>query len=145
MIRCAGICDNTLADSPNTQHTMYLELNRDAIATLVHDFYADIRRDSVLQPVFDGAIGDNWEPHLERMVDFWSSVMLSSGEFKGNVYGKHMALQGIDMDHFRRWLALFETHVRRMFAPQTAEGFLAAARRIAASLQYGYFGRAEPV
>lgn len=124
---------------------MHHELNRASIATLVNDFYADIRRDSVLQPVFDGAIGSDWEPHLERMVDFWCSVMLSSAEFKGNVFGKHMQLQGIEMEHFRRWLGLFDGHVRRLFAPEVAEGFLAAARRIAASLQYGYFGRAEAV
>lgn len=122
---------------------MYSELNRAAITTLVHDFYADVRRDSLLQPVFDGAIGANWEPHLERMVDFWCSIMLASGDFKGNVYGKHMLLEGIEPEHFRRWLALFESHARRLFAPELAEGFLGAARRIAASLQYGFFGRAE--
>ena len=122
---------------------MYQELNRDAIATLVGDFYADIRRDSLLQPVFDGAIGADWEPHLARMVDFWCSVMLRSAEFKGNVYGTHMQLQGIDAEHFRRWLGLFEQHVRRLFAQEDAEAFLAAARRIAASLQYGFFGRVE--
>lgn len=122
---------------------MYLEPNRLSIATLVHDFYADIRRDGLLQPIFDGAVGNDWEPHLARMVDFWCSVMLSSGEFKGNVYGKHMALQGIGMAHFRRWLALFEAHVRRLFRPEVAASFLAAARRIATSLQYGFFGRAE--
>lgn len=122
---------------------MNAELNRDTIATLVKDFYADIRRDSLLQPVFDGAIGDDWEPHLERMVDFWCSVMLASGEFKGNVFGKHMQLEGIELEHFRRWLALFEMHTRRLFAPEVADGFMAAAKRIAASLQYGFFGRAE--
>lgn len=122
---------------------MYHELNRQSISILVRDFYADIRRDQLLQPVFDGAIGANWEVHLERMVDFWCSVMLSSSEFKGNVYGKHMQLQGIAAEHFRRWLGLFEAHARRLFAPETADAFLAAARRIAASLQYGYFGRVE--
>lgn len=122
---------------------MYHELNRQSISTLVNEFYADIRRDSVLQPVFDGAIGANWEVHLARMVDFWCSVMLSSAEFKGNVYGKHMALQGIEAEHFRRWLGLFEGHARSLFEPDIAEAFLAAARRIAASLQYGYFGRVE--
>lgn len=122
---------------------MHTEPTRDAIATLVHEFYADIRRDSLLQPVFDGAIGDHWEPHLARMVDFWCSVMLASAEFKGNVYGKHMALQGIEAEHFRRWLGLFESHVRRLFQPTVAEEFMAAARRIAASLQYGFFGRLE--
>jgi hemoglobin len=122
---------------------LHSELNRDSIATLVHDFYTDIRRDPVLAPVFNGAIGEHWAPHLERMVDFWCSVMLSSAEFKGNVFGKHMALQGIEAEHFRRWLALFEAHARRLFAPEVAEAFLAAARRIATSLQYGYFGKVE--
>ncbi len=124
---------------------MYAELNRASIATLVNDFYTDIRRDSLLQPIFDGAIGADWEPHLARMVDFWCSVMLSSGEFKGNVFGKHMQLQGVEIEHFRRWLGLFESHARRLFAPEVAEAFLVAARRIAASLQYGYFGRADVV
>lgn len=122
---------------------MHSELNRAAIATLVHDFYADIRRDGVLGPVFEGAIGAHWEPHLERMVDFWSSVMLSSGEFKGNVFGKHMQLQGIGVEHFQRWLGLFEGHARRLFEPAVADEFLVVAKRIAASLQYGYFGRVE--
>ena len=122
---------------------MYSELNRASITTLVHDFYTDIRRESMLQPIFDGAIGANWEPHLERMVDFWCSIMLSSGDFKGNVYGKHMQLEGIEMEHFRRWLGLFETHARRLFAPKLADEFMVVARRIAASLQYGLFGHAE--
>ncbi len=122
---------------------MHLELNRAAIDTLVKDFYTDIRRESLLQPIFDVAIGDNWGPHLDRMVDFWCSVMLSSAEFKGNVYGKHMQLQGIEPEHFRRWLGLFQSHVQRLFAPDVAEAFMVVARRIAASLQYGYFGKVE--
>jgi hemoglobin len=122
---------------------MYLELNRTSIAILVDDFYTDIRRDDLLQPIFDRAVGTNWAPHLERMVDFWCSVMLASGDFKGNVFGKHMQLQGIEMDYFRRWLSLFETQVRRLFHLEVADEFMLVARRIATSLQYGYFGRAD--
>lgn len=122
---------------------MHHELNRSAIAVLVDDFYTDIRNDNALQPIFDNAIGEHWTPHLERMVDFWCSVMLSSGEFKGNVYAKHMALHGVEPDHFRRWLDLFESNVRRLFAPEHADEFMLVARRIAASLQYGFFGRAD--
>jgi hemoglobin len=69
--------------------------------------------------------------------------MLTSGDFKGNVFDKHMQLQGLEMDHSRRWLSLFETHVRRLFRWEVAEEFMLVARRIAASLQYGYFGRAD--
>ncbi len=56
-----------------------------------------------------------------------------------------MQLQGIEMAHFRRWFSLFEPHVRRLFQPAVAEEFMAVAQRIGASLQYGYFGRAEVV
>ena len=122
---------------------MHSELNRASIAILVNDFYADIRQESLLGPVFNGVIGDHWEPHLARMVDFWCSVMLASGEFKGNVFGKHMQIQGVEMAHFRRWFGLFETHVRRLFAPEVADEFMAVAKRIGASLQYGFFGRAD--
>jgi len=122
---------------------MYTELNRAAIATLVNDFYADIRQESLLGPIFNGAVKDNWEPHLARMVDFWCSVMLASGEFKGNVFGTHMQIQGVDPEHFRRWFGLFETHVRRLFLPEVADAFMGVAKRIGASLQYGYFGRVD--
>jgi hemoglobin len=116
-------------------------LDRDAIAHLVHTFYDDVRADPVLGPVFDGAIGERWDPHLARMVDFWSTVMLGSHNFQGNVFGKHMALSGIEPDHFRRWLALFEATATRLFEPAVAHEFLTVAGRIASSLQYGYFGK----
>lgn len=122
---------------------MHHELNRTTIAALVHDFYDDVRRDSALQPVFDKAIGANWGPHLERMVDFWSTVMLGTHEFRGNVYGTHMQIHGVEPEHFRHWLALFEASARRLFAPALADEFLVVARRIAGSLQYGFFGKVE--
>jgi hemoglobin len=116
-------------------------LDRDAIATLVHIFYDDVRADPVLGPVFVKAIGDHWDAHLARMVEFWSTVMLGSRDFQGNVFGKHMALSGIEPDHFRRWLALFQDTATRLFASGVANEFLLVAGRIAASLQYGYFGK----
>jgi hemoglobin len=119
----------------------YLPLDRSSITALVHQFYDDVRADPVLGPVFDGAIGDHWDTHLERMVEFWSTVMLGSHNFQGNVFGKHMALQGIEPDHFRRWLAMFQATATRLFEPALASEFLTVAARIAASLQYGYFGQ----
>jgi hemoglobin len=116
-------------------------LDRDAIATLVHTFYDDVRADPVLGPVFNGAIGEHWDTHLARMVEFWSTVMLGSRDFQGNVFGKHMALSGIEPDHFRRWLALFQATATRLFEPPVAHEFLLVAGRIASSLQYGYFGK----
>ncbi len=35
-------------------------LSRDSLHALVHAFYADVRRDAALAPVFDAAIGAHW-------------------------------------------------------------------------------------
>ncbi len=120
----------------------FLELQPSSITTLVHQFYGAVRADPVLAPVFDGAIGERWDAHLERMVDFWSTVMLGGRQFQGNVFAKHMQLSGVQPEHFARWLALFEATVTRLFAPSVAIEFMATGKRIAASLQYGYFGKA---
>jgi hemoglobin len=118
-----------------------LTLDRTSITTLVQEFYDDVRADPVLGPVFINAIGAGWDAHLGRMVEFWSTVMLGSRDFQGNVFGKHMALSGIEPEHFRRWLAMFQATASRLFEPELANEFLTVAGRIAASLQYGYFGK----
>lgn len=117
------------------------ELNPATITTLVHTFYDAVRADPELSPVFTLAIGDGWDPHLARMVDFWSTVMMGTRQFQGNVFGTHMQLTGIEPQHFRRWLALFEQTAVQLFEPALAAEFLTVARRIAASLQYGFFGK----
>lgn len=118
-----------------------LGLNPQSMAALVHAFYDDVRADAQLFPVFDAAIGADWAPHLARMVDFWSTVMLGSRSFQGNVFGKHMLLDGVAPVHFERWLALFQATVDRLFEPAAAAELRAVAGRIAGSLQYGYFGK----
>lgn len=119
---------------------MTLPLTQESITTLVYEFYDGVRADPELGPVFDAAI-DDWEPHLARMVEFWSTTMLKTKSFQGNVYGKHMALPGVQPQHFQRWLALFQATVERLFEPAVAEEFRIVASRIAQSLQYGFFGQ----
>ena len=109
-----------------------------AVRQLVLEFYDAVRQDPLLQPIFVGAIGDNWQPHLERMVSFWSTVMLGTHEFQGNVFDKHMVLTGITPQHFHRWLALFEQTADRLLADETATEIKLVAHRIAASLQLGF-------
>ena len=119
---------------------MTLPLTQESITTLVNEFYEGVRADPELGPVFEAAI-DDWPPHLARMVEFWSTIMLGTKSFQGNVYGKHMALPGVQPQHFQRWLALFQQTVDRLFAPEVAGEFRLVAGRIAQSLQYGFFGQ----
>lgn len=115
------------------------ELTRERIADLVHSFYTDVRADEMLGPVFDAVIGDRWTSHLARMVEFWSTVMLGTHSFKGNVFGKHMALAGVEPDHFLRWITLWHKHTSSMFTQGIATEFQRTARGIGRNLFYGLF------
>jgi len=105
------------------------------IERLVRGFYAHVREDAVLGPVFAAKITD-WEPHLQRMFAFWSAVALMSGRYHGQPMAKHMPLP-IDADHFDRWLALFERTARELCPPKAADHFVMLAQRIAESIELG--------
>ena len=105
------------------------------IERLVRGFYAKVRSDVVLAPVFESRIKD-WEPHLAQMCAFWSSVALMTGRYHGTPMAKHMRLP-VDAGHFDRWLALFEATARELCPPPAATHFVELARRIAASLEMG--------
>jgi hemoglobin len=102
----------------------------------VHRFYAKVRADPTLGPIFDRVIED-WEPHLEKMCDFWSSVLLMSGRFKGAPMVAHARIPGIGPAHFARWLELFGETAAETCPPAAAELFVTKAEMIAQSLQLG--------
>jgi hemoglobin len=108
------------------------------IETLVHRFYARIREDALLGPIFEERIAD-WGPHLERMCAFWSSVALMTGRYHGQPMRIHMPLP-IDAEHFDRWLALFEATARETCPPAAAAHFMERAKRVAESLELGIAG-----
>jgi hemoglobin len=108
------------------------------IERVVRGFYARVRNDPLIGPVFDARIRD-WEPHLQRMCAFWSSVALMSGRYHGQPMPKHMPLP-VDARHFDRWLELFEATARDLCLPKAAEHFIERAHRVAESLELGVAG-----
>ena len=90
-----------------------------------------VQADEILGPVFAAKISD-WEPHLQKMFGFWSSVALMSGAYHGQPMAKHLPLP-VDARHFDRWLALFEATARDICPPKAAEHITVLARRIAES------------
>jgi hemoglobin len=115
-------------------------LDRAGIEALVHGFYDDVRRDELLAPVFEAVIGKDWDPHLVRLVEFWCTAMLGTRSFRGNVYGKHMALDGVRPEHFLRWITLWHRHTDRLFSDEIAEELLRTAHGIGRNLFHGFFG-----
>lgn len=107
------------------------------IRELVHGFYGRVRRDPELGPIFDSAIGDGWDEHLAKLCDFWSSVLLMTGRFKGQPMVVHTRLPGIGDAHFTRWLELFGDTAAEICPPAAAALFQGKAEMIARSLQLG--------
>ncbi len=114
-------------------------IDEEMIRTLVHGFYARIREDEEIGPIFNGAIGDGWDAHLAKMCDFWSSVMLMTGRYKGNPMVVHSRLKTVRPEHFERWLALFRQTARTVCPAEIAELFIGRAEIIARSLKLGIF------
>ena len=108
------------------------------IEELVRAFYAKVRADEVLGPIFEARIRD-WEPHLQQMCAFWSSVALMTGRYHGTPMVKHVRLP-VDAAHFDRWLALFEETAREICPGEAEAHFVERARRIASSLELGVAG-----
>lgn len=124
-------------------------VTEDMIRQVVHGFYGRIRKDALLGPIFEGVIADNWNHHLAKMCDFWSSVLLMTGRYEGRPMPAHIKIRvaesmGLDAAHFDHWLTLFRATVRELCPPQAAALFEDRAQRIASSLLQGVrFARGE--
>jgi hemoglobin len=107
------------------------------ISALVDAFYAGVRSHAVLGPIFASKVV-NWAPHLGRMKDFWASIAIESGRFRGNPMLKHIAIAGLSPAHFQMWLGLWDEAVAAVVSnPEAVSLFRDRAQRIATSLQTG--------
>jgi hemoglobin len=118
-------------------------ISEEGIRRLVDAFYAKVRCDPELAPIFMRAIPGDWQPHLTRMYAFWSSVMLTTGRYKGNPVVKHLVIPGIRPHLFERWLALFHETCGELFDDGVGEQFRVKAARIAESLMLALFYRPD--
>lgn len=113
------------------------------INDVVHKFYVKVRKDPDIGPIFESAVNDNWDEHLLKMCDFWSSVILKSGRYNGNPLAKHMSLKTIRPYHFEVWLNLFHETVFTVLDEEAAKVFFDKAQRIAAGIKFNMFPISE--
>lgn len=120
-----------------------LELNEEGLGELVDAFYARVRKDPELGPIFNDAIGD-WPEHLTRLRAFWSSVMTGSGRYKGQPVPAHLQHRDrLSPALFERWLGLWAQTSNELMSREAAAALQAKAARIAESLQLAMFFRLE--
>ncbi|RWN56696.1 group III truncated hemoglobin [Mesorhizobium sp.] len=118
-------------------------VDRGFIAALVRDFYVRVRSDTRLGPIFAAEIHGDWEPHLEKMTDFWCSVILKNGAYSGRPVPAHLKLKQVREEDFDIWLGHFRKTVEERCPPEVAEVFVDRAERIARSLKVAMFFRLD--
>jgi hemoglobin len=105
------------------------------IARLVATFYARIREDAILGPIFNPRVKD-WQKHEAKIATFWSSVMLQSGTYHGRPMPAHAPLPVVAA-HFDHWLKLFGESACDVCPAAQAAMFVERAAAIAQSLEFG--------
>jgi len=119
-------------------------IDEPALQHLVETFYARVRADPLIGPLFNDAVAD-WPAHLDKLQAFWSSVMLTTGRYKGRPMPAHIRhADRIERAGFERWLTLWRETTDDLFEPASAAALQDRAARIAESLQLGIaFHRGE--
>lgn len=103
------------------------------IGRLIDRFYENCRADPVLGPVFEAHI-DDWDAHLARMRDFWTSAIYRTGRYAGNPLELHRGIGELAPEHFDRWLVLWEHTVRQVVRTDVAGDLVEFPRRVARAM-----------
>ncbi len=119
------------------------KITESEISTLVDTFYAKVRRDDDIGPIFNAIVSD-WPHHLATLKDFWSTVLLTTGRYKGDPMMTHLQLP-LDPDHFSRWLALFAETANEVLPPAVAANVIEKSHRIARNFKAGIAHKRDKV
>ncbi|MBI5916709.1 MAG: group III truncated hemoglobin [Bacteroidetes bacterium] len=113
---------------------------REDVSFLVRWFYEKIRQDEMLGPIFNEAIHD-WEPHLEKLTDFWEGnlFLFVKTKFDGDPKTAHQQLDEalghtLTMNHFGHWINLWIATLDEYFEGEMAARAKMVARKMASFL-----------
>lgn len=95
-------------------------LTLDDVKFLVDEFYSNIRKDEMLADVFNAVIQNRWPQHLEKMYKFWQTILLGEHTYYGSPFKPHATLP-LEVEHFNRWLELFNHTIDAHFEGEKAE------------------------
>lgn len=119
------------------------DITADDIARVVHAFYAAIRQDASLGPIFAAHVTD-WPAHEEKICGFWRNAILLERSYDGNPLAAHREAGNIRPGMFEPWLELFDATLHRELTPDQAAAWSALAHRIGRSLRAGVSGAVRP-
>jgi len=109
---------------------------------LLRHFYGRAFADPVLEPVFETLMVIGLDDHLPVMCDFWETILLRTGVYRGSVGAVHRALHGrhgFTDRHFDRWVELWTSSVDELFLGDVAQQAKVEAARIAVGMRRRLF------
>ncbi|MRI63218.1 group III truncated hemoglobin [Ornithobacterium rhinotracheale] len=107
----------------------------DDIKFMVDSFYAKVRNDELLAPIFEERIGNHWKPHLDKMYRFWQTILHDEHTYYGSPFPPH-ATMPIEKKHFERWLALFNQNLNEHFEGDLADEASWRAEKMAQMFEF---------
>ena len=110
-------------------------LTAEQIDTVVGKFYAAVRQDADLAPIFNNHIHD-WPEHEIKIASFWRNAILRERSYAGNPMQKHQATGDVKSDHFPIWLGLIDEVLHAELPPHLAHEWSRLAHRIGQGLSY---------
>ncbi|MEZ4873918.1 MAG: group III truncated hemoglobin [Flavobacteriaceae bacterium] len=121
--------------------------NREDVFTLVTAFYAKVRKDDLLGPIFNPMI-ENWPAHFERLTDFWEGNLFFKKRYSGDPLGVHVKVDAfhhgtINEMHFGVWLNLWFATVDELFEGEVAERAKGRARNMSTFIHLRIFEERE--
>ncbi|ATA89371.1 globin [Capnocytophaga stomatis] len=122
---------------------------REDVNKLVKAFYVQIRKHDLLGPIFNSHIAEEqWPAHLEKLTDFWETILFGVQKFKGSPSLKHIEVDknlnyGITQEHFNQWVSLWHETIDKMFEGEVAQRAKEASNQMAVG-QYTMLWRYRP-
>jgi len=126
---------DTQGIDPRDSDLAGMQLTEESVRAVVEDFYGRVRADPDLAPMFESRLGDRWSAHLDRMCDFWTTVLLGTRRYRGNPMASHMTIPDIAPSHFTRWMNLFARTARAHLSEPAAADMIERAERMRWALQ----------
>ncbi len=108
---------------------------REDIKLLVYTFYDKIKLDNHLGYIFNQTIQEEWPLHLEKLIDFWESLLFGVSKYTGRPGYKHLMVDAnfgniINKSHFDQWVFLWHETCDILFEGERTEEAKMRATRI---------------
>lgn len=94
----------------------------DDLRQVVASFYAIVRQDDFIGPIFNSFIpAEHWPAHIEKITGFWRFRLFEEETYEGRPLVNHLEVDkhtgyGLTRQHFDHWVRLWSENLDRQFS-----------------------------